>query len=100
MRGITLASLWELAKYRYRNLKKWCFRWLFSVSHKDIGTLYLMLGFWSALVGTSFRLVIRLQLAKPIGFLDDHFYNVVVTTHGLVMIFFVVMPLMMGGFGN
>jgi cytochrome c oxidase subunit 1 len=63
--------------------------------------LYLILGFWSGLVGSSLSLIIRLELGKPgILIFDGHLYNVVVTSHAMIIIFFMVIPTIVGGFGN
>mgnify|MGYP001086462540 FL=1 len=77
-------------------------RYLYSTNHKDIGTMYFIFAICAGLIGAIFSVVIRMELQQP-GlqiFTDPHVYNVFVTGHGLIMIFFTLMPAMMGGFGN
>jgi cytochrome c oxidase subunit 1 len=91
-------------------------KYIFSVDHKVIGKQYLTLGLLMALVGGASAYVIRWQLAWPEsqipltswvpepsmyeGHLDPSFYNQLVTMHGTIMVFFVAMPILLGGLGN
>ena len=78
-------------------------RWLFSTNHKDIGIMYLIFAVIAGLVGTVFSVMLRMQLAHPGGTLfgDNYqFYNVVLSAHAIIMVFFLVMPALIGGFGN
>jgi len=88
-------------------------RWFMSTNHKDIGLLYI---FTSAVVGfiaVALSVYMRMELMEPgvqfmcaEGFMadpctpDGHQWNVMITYHGILMMFFVVIPALFGGFGN
>jgi len=76
-------------------------KWLFSTNHKDIGILYFILAIWSGLLGSSIRIIIRLEL-RSCGSLinNDQVYNSLVTNHAFIIIFFTIIPFIIGGFGN
>ena len=86
-------------------------RWLYSTNHKDIGTLYLIFAIFAGLVGFTMSVLMRIELMYPgVDFLPAltggnidaayHLFNVLITAHGLIMVFFLVMPALIGGFGN
>jgi heme/copper-type cytochrome/quinol oxidase subunit 1 len=72
-----------------------------TTDHKRIGKYYIVLGFFCGLFGFVLSLMIRQQLSMPGNtYLSPEVYNVVITLHGIFMIFFFVMPVLIGGFGN
>jgi len=92
-------------------------RWFMSTNHKDIGTLYLIFAIFAGIVGGAISGLMRMELAAPgIQYLQGwasmmagkeasldeayHMWNVLITAHGLIMVFFMVMPAIIGGFGN
>jgi cytochrome c oxidase subunit I len=88
-----------------------------STNHKDIGTLYLIFAIVAGIIGGAVSGMMRMELAQPgIQYLQAwasvvegsdatmdqayHLWNSLITAHGLIMVFFMVMPAMIGGFGN
>ncbi|MEZ5841990.1 MAG: cytochrome c oxidase subunit I [Hyphomicrobiales bacterium] len=77
-------------------------RYLYSTNHKDIGTLYLIFAIFAGVVGGCLSVGMRMELQEP-GmqiFANAQMFNVFVTAHGLIMVFFMIMPALIGGFGN
>ncbi|MGQ0611208.1 MAG: cytochrome c oxidase subunit I [Paracoccaceae bacterium] len=93
-------------------------RWFMSTNHKDIGILYLFVGGIVGFISVCFTVYMRLELMEPgvqymcqegARFVADasavctpngHLWNVLITYHGVLMMFFVVIPALFGGFGN
>jgi heme/copper-type cytochrome/quinol oxidase subunit 1/heme/copper-type cytochrome/quinol oxidase subunit 2 len=102
---LTIPENFQLMVFNRNILNLWnlFIKWTCTTNHKQIGTLYLILGGFSGLVGMLLSMLIRIELSHEGGFFfkgNSHMYNAVVTSHGLIMIFFMVMPILIGGFGN
>jgi len=86
-----------------KNQKDYITKWFMSTNHRIIGTLYFILGIIAGIMGTTYSIIIRLELSSPdfsILNFNNQIYNSVVTTHAILMIFYFIMPIMIGGFGN
>jgi cytochrome c oxidase subunit 1 len=93
-------------------------RWFMSTNHKDIGILYLFTAGLMGLVSVIFTVYMRMELMEPgVQYMclegarltaaavadctpNGHLWNVLITGHGILMMFFVVIPALFGGFGN
>jgi len=90
--------------------------YMFSTDHKMIGRQFLFLGLFMLLIGGTLAMMVRWELAWPEtavpgfnwipepymyeGIIPPQTYNALFTMHATLMIFFVVMPIMVGAFGN
>ena len=93
-------------------------RWFMSTNHKDIGILYLFTAGVLGFISVAFTVYMRLELMNPgVQYMclegarmfadasvpctpNGHLWNVLITYHGVLMMFFVVIPALFGGFGN
>ena len=92
-------------------------RWFMSTNHKDIGILYLIVSAFAGFISVAFTIFMRLELMEPgVQYMcmegarmfasgevctpNGHLWNVMITGHGILMMFFVVIPALFGGFGN
>jgi len=93
--------------YRLSNFTKFmrtfARNWLFTTNHKKLGLMYLMFASFSGLFGTTLSSLIRLELAQPGSLVfanNANAYHVVMAMHAVIMVFFLVTPVVFGGFGN
>ncbi|NNL19314.1 MAG: cytochrome c oxidase subunit 1 [Boseongicola sp.] len=93
-------------------------RWFMSTNHKDIGILYLFTSGFVGFIAVAFTVYMRMELKDPgVQYMclegarmiadsaatctpNGHLWNVLITGHGILMMFFVVIPALFGGFGN
>jgi len=93
-------------------------RWFMSTNHKDIGILYLITSAVVGFIAVAFTVYMRMELMEPgVQYMclegarftaaaagectpNGHLWNVLITAHGVLMMFFVVIPALFGGFGN
>jgi cytochrome o ubiquinol oxidase subunit 1 len=97
--GLVAVSI--IAALFYFKRWKWLWsEWITSVDHKKIGVMYIILAFIMLLRGFSDAVMMRTQQAiavgENLGFLPPDHYDQIFTAHGVIMIFFVAMPLMFG----
>ena len=96
----------NLRKYltRLNNLRKYVFKkYVYTINHKRIAINYFFFSMWTGLSGAALATMIRLELAYPGSSFfkgDSLRYLQVITAHGLIMVFFVVVPILFGGFAN
>jgi heme/copper-type cytochrome/quinol oxidase subunit 1 len=63
--------------------------------------VYLVFSWYRGLSGTSYSIILRVELRHPGAWgINGQVYNVILTAHALTMIFFMVIPALIGGFGN
>ena len=105
------------AAHEHEDTRGFFTRWFMSTNHKDIGILYLFTAGTVGFIAVIFTVYMRMELMHPgvqymcaegMRFIadgnceapDGHLWNVIVTAHGVLMMFFVVIPALFGGFGN
>jgi cytochrome o ubiquinol oxidase subunit 1 len=93
-----VALLGAITRYRL-----WAYlwrEWFTTIDHKRIGIMYMVLGIVMLLRGFTDALMMRVQQAMAFGpsdgYLPAHHYDQIFTAHGVIMIFFVAMPLVTG----
>ena len=76
-------------------------RWIGSTNAKDIGILYIIAGGIGGIIGSILSIIIRIELSQDSQvYIGGESYNSTITSHGIMMIFYMVMPTLIGGIGN
>jgi hypothetical protein len=78
-------------------------KYVYTINHKRIAINYFIFSMWTALSGAALATMIRMELAfpgSPFFKGDSTRYLQTITAHGLIMVFFVVVPILFGGFAN
>ncbi|MBG6247406.1 MULTISPECIES: cytochrome o ubiquinol oxidase subunit I [Symbiopectobacterium] len=99
--GIIVGGLALLAAITYFGKWKWLWaEWFTSVDHKRIGIMYIIVAFIMMIRGFADAIMMRgqqvLASAGEAGFLNAHHYDQIFTAHGVIMIFFVATPFVVG----
>jgi heme/copper-type cytochrome/quinol oxidase subunit 1 len=89
---------------QFNDIRKYVLKkYVYTINHKRIAINYFIFSLWTALSGAGLATMIRLELAfpgSPFFKGDSTRYLQVITAHGLIMVFFVVVPILFGGFAN
>ncbi|CAG9168532.1 Cytochrome bo(3) ubiquinol oxidase subunit 1 [Cupriavidus laharis] len=98
---VVLGGLVLLGAVTYFGLWGYLWReWFTSIDHKKIGIMYVILGIVMLLRGFADAVMMRIQqsvaFGDNLGYLPPHHYDQIFTAHGVIMIFFVAMPLVTG----
>lgn len=90
--GLKDSNTLEVKSFLSPTITMWKERWFLSCNAKDIGVLYLMFALFAGLLGTAFSVLIRLELSAPgVQYIaDNQLYNSIITSHAIMMIFFMV----------
>ncbi|WP_298668225.1 cytochrome o ubiquinol oxidase subunit I [uncultured Sphingomonas sp.] len=99
--GVVLGGIALFGAITYFKLWRYLWtEWFTTVDHKRIGIMYVILGIVMLLRGFADAIMMRIQQAMAFGgsegYLNAHHYDQIFTAHGVIMIFFVAMPLVTG----
>lgn len=94
----------KLLLVQFNDIRKYILKkYVYTINHKRIAINYFIFSMWTALSGAALATMIRMELAfpgSPFFKGDSTRYLQTITAHGLIMVFFVVVPILFGGFAN